>query len=245
MPANGRFLFAPLVAVAMGLAQVDCGAATSRYAPATPLHEADWPRTAPKASKLNALWPHFEHQATPTSCSVASVATVLNAALAAKHKATVPQQAILASQTTGAWSRLTADAHAPGVTLDQLALYTMQAFYAQGLTRVAVDVVHIQKSDDNTRQALESVLEKNNQAGETYFMVANFLQSTYVKAGEAVGHMSVVAQYDIAPGRVLVLDVDPDMLDPYWVPLDDFLAGMATADDETGEPRGYLVIREP
>ena len=110
---------------------------------------------------------------------------------------------------------------------------------------MAVDVVHVQKVDENTRQALQSVLERNNQTASTYFMVANFEQSTFVRAAEATGHMSVVAQYDVERARVLILDVDPTIADPYWVTLDDFLAGMATSDDETGEPRGYLVIREP
>ncbi len=245
MQTNARVLLAPLLAVAMGLAQVDCSAASGRYGPATPQRMADWPRSGMRAPKLDMLWPHLERQRTPTSCSVASVATVLNAALAIKRRPPVSQQTIVATQTTGAWSRLTGDAQAPGVTLDQLALYAMQAFYVQGLTRVAVDVVHIQKNDDNARQALQSVLEKNDQTSGTYFMLVNFLQSAYVKAGEAVGHMSVVAQFDMEREQVLVLDVDPGMADPYWVPLDDFLAGMATADDETGEPRGYLVIREP
>lgn len=244
MPADKRSFFAPLLAVAMGLAQLDCSPIVGRYAPATPLHMADWPQPT-RPPKLNVLWAHFERQKTPTSCSVASVATVLNAALATKRRPPVSQQTIVDTQTTGAWARLTADAHAPGVTLDQLALYAMQAFYVQGLTRVAVDVVHIQKVDENTRQALQSVLERNNQTASTYFVVANFLQSAYVKAGEAVGHMSVVAQYDVEHARVLILDVDPSIPDPYWVSLDDFLAGMGTYDDETGEPRGYLVIREP
>jgi hypothetical protein len=244
MLADRRIFFTPLLAVAMGLAQVDCSPAVGRYAPATPLQMGDWSQSG-RPPKLNVLWPHFERQQTPTSCSVASVATVLNAALATKRRPAVSQQTIIDTQTTGAWARLTANANAPGVTLDQLALYAMQAFYVQGLTRVAVDVVHIQKADENTRQALQSVLERNNQTSSTYFMVANFLQSAYVKAGEAVGHMSVVAQYDIEQARVLILDVDPNIPDPYWVPLDNFLAGMATEDDETGEPRGYLVIREP
>lgn len=243
MQTDARTRLAPLVALSMGLAA--CSPATSQYAPAAVVRGGEHPYAVPGAAKLALLLPQFVRQQTPTSCSVASIATVLNAALAATHKPTITQQALVATDRTGAWTRSTERATAPGVTLDQLALFAMQAFYGQGLRRIAVDVVHIPKVDESTRQALETVLEKNNLGSPDYFVVVNFLQSVYSDAGDPVGHMSVVAHYDASAARVLVLDVDQDIPSPYWVPFATFLQGMATADDETGEPRGYLVIREP
>ena len=56
------------------------------------------------------------------------------------------------------------------------------------------------------------------------------------------GHFSPAASYDAARDRVLVLDVDRNWHEPYWVPVDIMLTALATLSRKDGSPRGYLKV---
>lgn len=231
-------VMAPLLAIAMGAQDCSHGL---RYGAAVPFDAAVDSGVA--QGKLGLLAQQFVRQETDASCSVASVTTILNAVLAYRHRTPVTQQQVVAADSTGHWATATATADSQGVTLDQLGLFAMQAFYAAGIKRVGVDVNHVRDQGETTVNQLVAVLDKLETTDDDYFVIVNFLQSAYFKDGDPIGHMSAVGAFDLAHERVLVLDVDPREVRPYWVSLQQFVAGMQTSDDETGEPRGYLVIR--
>ena len=231
-------VMAPVLALTLGVQSCSHGL---RYGSAHPFDIAADSGTP--YSKLVVLAQQFVRQQTDTSCSVASVTTVLNAVLAQRRRTLATQEQVVAADRTGHWATATATEHSSGVTLDQLGLFTMQAFSAAGIKRVGVDVNHVRDLGETTVNQILSVLDKHEHFADDYFVIVNFLQSAYFKDGDPIGHMSVVGAYDAARERVLILDVDPRDVRPYWVSLPQFMAGMQTSDDETGEPRGYLVIR--
>jgi hypothetical protein len=51
-----------------------------------------------------------------------------------------------------------------------------------------------------------------------------------------------VAAYDEVQRRVLVLDPDREWYEPYWISDEVALAGMATLDADSGQPRGYVHV---
>jgi hypothetical protein len=213
----------------------------SPYAPAAPLSPAD-PFIRDGAAKYHALAPHYVRQETESSCSVASTTMVLNTALGQRGKRPVSQATVLGTDRTGRWRAATAHDMAPGVDLDGLSLLVMQAFYSFGLREVGVDVVHVRNESTEALNLLRHDLDLSERFPNDYFILANFRQGSFLRAGGG-GHISVVGAYDEAHERVLILDVDRAGFEPYWIPTRLFLAGMHTPDDETGEPRGYLVVR--
>ena len=60
--------------------------------------------------------------------------------------------------------------------------------------------------------------------------------------GLSYGHIAPVGAYDEPNRRVLVMDPDRAWYEPYWIPDDVALAGMATRDPVSGAPRGYLIV---
>jgi hypothetical protein len=214
------------------------------YAPARPFSAAPNYVEANPAPKYRALAPHFVLQQTECSCSVASTTVILNAALGQRRRKTWTQADVLASDTTGAWARATDDSpDCTGVDLEQLALLTMRSFYAAGLKSVSVDVHHIFADTPELRDVLRYQLSLSEKEAGDYYVVLNFHQKTVLGAGDDVGHMSVAAAFDKRKDRVLIYDVDNRGFEPYWVSLDLLMAGMHTQDDETREPRGYLMVR--
>jgi hypothetical protein len=220
------------------------GHKTWAYAPAQPLSAAAEYLQQNPAVKFHALAPYFVRQETDCSCSVASTAVILNAALAQRRRRTLTQAEVVASDTSGLWAQATADGpNCPGVDLGGLALYMMRSFYTAGLKNVAVDVHQVSADSQEVRDMLRHKLTLSEQSAADQYIVVNYLQKTLVGAGDAVGHMSVVAAYDGKKDRVLVYDVDNRAFEPYWVKLSQLMAGMHTRDDQTAEPRGYLVVR--
>jgi hypothetical protein len=85
-------------------------------------------------------------------------------------------------------------------------------------------------------------LVENEQTADD-FMLAVFWQATYTDDPEGEsGHVAPVAAFDADKDRVLILDPDRQWYEPYWVPLDTFIAGMARVDGITGKTRGYLHV---
>lgn len=214
------------------------------YAPAVALSAYPAGLDGASRKQFQILQPYFVQQKSDCSCSVASTTVVLNAALAQRKRPTVTQQAVLASDPSGHWADVTGDApNCPGVDLQRLGLYVMRSFYKAGLKHVSVDVNHILALDNSATASFRHQLDLAQQNPAHYFMILNFYQADVLKKGDPVGHMSVAAAYDADADRVLVYDVDNRGFEPYWVTVSTLMRAMATLDDETGEPRGYLIVR--
>lgn len=214
------------------------------YWPAVQASPADDYLATRAQKKFAALSRVHVGQETQSSCTVASATMVINAILSGRGRKTVTQAQVLATDSSGRWARATAEG-GPGLSLDEFALLMMQSLHAAGLHSLAVDVFHVPDVYDQTLQTLISALDKAEARPERYYVIANFRQAAYVGGGSPAGHMAPVGAYDAKRERVLVFDVDRRYFQPYWVPATVFLAGMHTPDDETGQMRGYLVIRLP
>ena len=237
--------------LAMGLCLQTVGCAHwlqslgATYAPATQVRADDPFFQENAARKYHALQAVYVGQLSQSSCTVASATMVVNAINAARRRPPATQDQVLSTDHTGRWAAAVANDMAPGVSLESFALLLMQTLHAFGIQRMAVDVMHVADETQSTLQTLQSALEKSEAQAQSYFIIANFRQSSYLGQGGPEGHMSPVGAYDARRDRVLVFDVDRAFFQPYWVPTSLFLAGMHTPDDDTGEMRGYLIVRFP
>lgn len=220
--------------------------ANPKYGPsATRLHDSHEYIKKNSAPDFWALMPYYVHQRNGSSCSVASVAMLVNAARADEKLSAsdqlVTQDSLLEKVGDAAWKKGVSD-KGGGVTLDQLGTLIEKSLKANGAKNVEVEVVHAEETGA-ARKKLREALTRNEKSASD-FIVANFLQSVYTGDPEgAVGHIAPVAAYDSQKRRVLILDPDRSWYEPYWVSEDDFLKGMATLDDSSKKNRGYVHVR--
>jgi hypothetical protein len=190
-----------------------------------------------------ALSPYYVGQQDDVSCSLASLTMLVNAArrqirLGADDPL-VQQLSLRRRVNSPIWERGLAPG-GEGVTLNELAVLARQSLRAFGLAPVRVQVVHVPEASAPALASLREALRANEASGDDWLFV-NFLAAAYVGVGD-YGHIAPVGAYDTETRRVLILDPDRDWYEPYWVPDDVALAGMATRDSVTGEPRGYLQV---
>ncbi len=177
------------------------------------------------------------------SCSVASVAMLVNAVRAGrppKYDCVTPRE-LLSRVGRPDWISAVGPG-GDGVGLEELARLVRHSLNVCGIKSSIVDCVHIRRASrrarSKTRQTLLQAARSPN-----HFIVVNFLQSLYTgNPAASVGHYAPVGGYD-TQRRVFILDPDSRWHQPYWVSEDAFLNGMATHDETTGKPRGYLSIR--
>ena len=254
------------IAVALGVAW--CCAPRSGDAPSAAPPEASLPKYGPRATRLYedrafvrvneapdfwALLPYYLPQRTDSSCSVASVAMLVNALRAGRRlgadEPLVTEAGLLGALGDREWERATAEG-GEGVDLEQLGALIERVLSAYGLEPYRVDVVHVDSTSEETRARLRAVLSRNERSGEDFVLV-NFLQSTLTGDPDgAVGHIAPIAAYDASRDRALVLDPDRRWYEPYWVPLDALLEAMATRDPTVASAevggrgwRGFVHVR--
>ncbi len=198
-----------------------------------------------KAPDYWALSPYYLPQQNGKSCSVASVAMVLNAArinmeLTSDDKLAT-QDDLLKKVNDKKWSDAV-DMGQPGggVVLDELKPIVEESLKAYGLKNYTVTTYHMDNSKAARDQLHKDLLENEKSAND--FIIINFVQGAYT--GDAdVGHISPIGAYDKKKGRVLVMDVDREWYEPYWVSESALAGGMATQDKISGHNRGYIYIK--
>jgi hypothetical protein len=224
-----------------------------KYGPqATPLTNSHEYLEKNKAPDYWALSPYYVSQIDDSACSVASVSAVVNAARAAlglSKKLTsddelATQKGLLARVKTpdwngGLWGKLTSVTH--GVPLDHLGKIVQDSLAAYGVAGATVTTVHVKDTSQQSLKELEQVLLENEKSAYD-FIILNFNQAIYTGDAE-VGHISPLGAYDAANHRALVMDVDRQWYEPYWVSSETLLAGMATRDKSASQNRGYIWVK--
>ncbi|MBC7386104.1 MAG: hypothetical protein H7301_08095 [Cryobacterium sp.] len=192
-----------------------------------------------------ALSPYYDPQMNGAACSLASVTMVVNAArasmplTASDELATQPN--LLKKVNSSVWNEGVAKG-TTGVDLDQLGVLVGQSLKAYGLEPLKIEVVHVDSTTDAMMKKVRSVLEQNEKNASD-FVIANFQQSDYTGDPEgAIGHIAPVAAYDRKAKKVLVMDVDRQYYEPYWVSEETFLKGMATKDSGGKNFRGFVYV---
>jgi hypothetical protein len=188
------------------------------------------------------LSPYYVGQEDDVSCSLASLTMLVNAAR--RHapldsESPLTTQALLRRRVNSpVWERGLAPG-GEGVTLDELARLATQSLQAFGL-EARVTVTHVPEASAQALAQLQQALRANEATADDWLLV-NFLAAAYVGVGD-YGHIAPVGAYDADTRRVLILDPDRAWYEPYWIPDEVALTGMATPDSVTGEPRGYLQV---
>jgi hypothetical protein len=190
-----------------------------------------------------ALASYYVGQQNDAACSLASLTMLVNAA---RHARSLGSDEPLATQTllfervsSDVWRRGLAP-DGDGVTLDQLTELTRQSLAAFGITPTRLETTHVPEASPDALERLRSTL-RQNEASASDYVLFNFDARSYVGVGD-YGHIAPVGAYDAEHQRVLILDPDRMWYEPYWIPDTVALAGMATRDSVTAEPRGYLYL---
>lgn len=202
------------------------------------------------------LFRHHVKQFHESSCSVASVVSVVNTILE-KIKGPgfekITQRAILEKVRAAHWKeRMGADGYKGrrGLPLDVLGQVVRASLDAYGIVHARVDIVPAQRGKDahGVRQRLVTHLMEFETL-DNCLLIAHFDQGSYIREMN-IPHISPVGGFDPATGQVTILDVDPSQTRPYQISFDTFYKGISTRYGRVfslfGYDRGgYVLIRVP
>ena len=205
---------------------------------------------APPASDGNtlktALWANYVKQFNASSCSVASVAAVINAIRSVRGDTGPPvgQREILERVDAVNWkARMSREGHhgRRGLPLPLLGIAVTQSLNAFDLRVQAVQTVQAAKGPHAARR-IKSVLRQRlldfDRKGNS-LIIAHFDQGAFVPELN-IPHISPVGAYDVKSDAVTMMDVDPDQERPYRVSFDTFYRGLASDYHRVFQPFGYL-----
>lgn len=186
-----------------------------------------------------ALMPYLNEQKTNSSCSVATAATVLNAARTVfdTHidEPLASEASVLQKTGDAKWKTLTEE-EGGGVGLAFFSTVFAKALTAHGFTTAHLTSTAETGLDPEALSALRNQLDESEKTGQT-FVIVNFDQG-FVMDEESVGHFAVIGAYDAETDRALVLDPDKASYEPYWVKLSKLYQAMLPS-------RGYLTVIFP
>jgi hypothetical protein len=180
-----------------------------------------------------ALWRHYVKQYHESSCSVAAVATVINALGevtrgAADH---VTQMDLLDRVRAGNWKKRMSPEGDDGKHGMPFGLFgevvkgSIDAFQIPVLSVETVDLRKSRLPEREKKALLRSRLEAFETQGDGVIII-HFDQGAYVPDLN-IPHISPVGGYDSATGRVTIMDVDQGQSGPYSVSFDRFYRGIS------------------
>ena len=172
-----------------------------------------------------ALSPYYVPQLNEYDCSVATVAAVVNA-LTRANRSLADSDRNAASATlldkvkVAQWAQRVQKGGVNGqvgLTVDQLALVLAEALRQNGVAAPKIEKVQHTSDDKITCDLWRKTLAANEASGDDMIMI-HFTQDSLTGAGGGpYPHISPIGAYDAGTNRVLVLDVDREFYEPYWV----------------------------
>jgi len=198
-------------------------------------------RRAGAAPDFWSLIPFYVPQFNDYSCSAAAVAMVVNGFLhpvgriLADTERNVTQADLLARVREIPWQALVSPVgeHGQhGLKLAELAMATKCSLDQYGLADGCVEIVEFTAGElARLRQALA-----RNEVDAHDYLLAHFVQDELTGArGGPYPHVSPIAAYDAATDRVLILDVDREWYEPYWVGVEDLLGALTRSTETCGQ----------
>lgn len=181
-----------------------------------------------------AMMPHYVPQQDGSACGIASMAMLLNASRT--HQALTASEALITQKALVEKINVN---YSKGLTLDQLGEAIKKSLASFSL-KAKVEVFHVDGSELQAKKIRELLVK--NEKTDRNFIIANFFQGTYTGDPEGVGHISPVAAFDSKNNKVLVMDVDREYYEPYWVSFDTFIKGMNTVDKSVKMNRGLVFV---
>lgn len=187
-----------------------------------------------KAPDYWAFSPYYQSQQDGAACGIASMTMLVNAArVHEKLKASdalVTQKALV--------EKIKVD-YSRGLTLDKLGEAVKKAL-AEFSVKTTVEVIHMDGTLAQNKK-IRDLLIKNEKSDQN-FILANFNQGVYTGDPEGGGHISPVGAFDEKNNQVLVMDVDREYYEPYWVSTEVFIKGMNTEDSASKKNRGLVLV---
>jgi hypothetical protein len=181
------------------------------------------------------------------ACSVASVATVINAGKSLIYgKAQgqpITQQEILRNVDAADWSeRVSPQGHRNrrGMPLDYLQRAVEKAFSVYEIPCASIATVPLFERGRSLNTLKRELFERLAYFvhNPNCFLLAHFNQGVFIK-GLHLPHISPVGDVDIDRRMVCILDVDPDVEEPYWISFDTFWKGVAWRYNGVIQRHGY------
>jgi len=202
------------------------------------------PRDTSGPSLRAALFRHHVKQFHESSCSVASVASVLNALLERCQPAKagqVTQKGLLDTVKAAHWQeRMTPGGYRGkrGLPLNVLGRVIRASLAAYGI-KAKVEVVHA-PGGSKARQANKDLVTHllDFQVRDKSLLIAHFDQGSFIRDLN-IPHISPVGGFDPSLETVTILDVDPGQPRPYKLSLDRFYKGISTSYGGFFLPFGY------
>lgn len=197
------------------------------------------------------LIPYYAGQSNAYACSVAAVVIVLNAIdrTRADLKASDTnflQEKMVEEVRAAHWKeRITAGGWQGrvGLTLAELRDVVLAALETYGIKGWTASVRSFTSASPAELSELRALLEANEASADD-FVIVHFLQDKLTAdPGGPYAHISPVGAYDASSGRVLVLDVDREYYNPYWVGVEQLLIALSASTPAYGRG-GVLIIRK-
>ena len=129
-----------------------------------------------------------------------------------------------------------------GLKLDQLEAVVEQALCQYEVSNYKIDHVEVTHADATALKMFRHALAANEKNGRDYILI-HFLQDVVTDAqGGPYPHISPIGAYDETSKRVLIMDVDREWYEPYWVSDERLLLAMSKKTERYGLG-GYVWIR--
>jgi glutathione gamma-glutamylcysteinyltransferase len=119
-----------------------------------------------------------------------------------------------------------------GITLDDAAC----------LARCSGAAVSVHRAGPVNASAFRADLRAAATAADGPVLIVNYSRSAVGQSG--TGHFSPIGGFDAATDQALVLDTARFKYPPHWLPVDLLFAAMQERDADTGETRGWLLLRK-
>jgi hypothetical protein len=246
-----RWLLVFVLAMAAGCA----GKAPAPEAPASPPKPKYGPTAVPliqdhayfrraEAPDFWALIPYYVPQE-EHACQAASLSMVLNAWNARQgRKASdenVRQRPLIERANNPVWKESIRTGNC--LALEQLVDVVRDVLKLHGYGSAQVEIVHVAEDTADARKRLRKMLEENERSDRD-LVLANFVQGILTGDPEGmVGHLSLIGAYDAKARRVLILDVDRQWYEPYWVAEETLFRAMNTKGDAAPKYRGWIRVK--
>lgn len=174
-----------------------------------------------KAQQFWKIMPHYESQLTNSSCSSTTMSMVFNSLgydfdLRRDSGENITQNTIVNSISNPQWKKQTAN-NGGGVGIRKLKEYTEEALQHYGLDGFALKIVSLKSESTATINKIRKILIEIENS-KTDRVVFNFDQG-HIFSEEEVGHFAPFGAFDEENDRVLIMDPDRQLYEPYWVPL--------------------------
>lgn len=179
------------------------------------------------------LWKNYVKQYHETSCSVASVATVVNGLgkFINGQAEEITQMDLLDKVNTGNWKKRMGPGGDNGKRGLPLALFgevvreSLETFHIPFTSIEIVDPRKASFPEQEKKERLQNRLQEFETLGNGV-VIAHFNQGAFVPE-MTIPHISPVGGYDVRTDRVTVLDVDRYQSGPYSIPFERFYRGMS------------------